>query len=61
MTVTNGKDEAIDARLEVGCMECTPDFTFFMPYSDSLDNTPEWSLASPQAKLAKHRWWQIFR
>ncbi len=58
VTVTKGEEQMLDARLEVGCLECEHKVDpYLMPYSDSLDLTPE----PPQPRLAKRKWWQIFR
>ena len=58
VTVTKGEEQMLDARLEVGCLECMHKVDpCHMPYSDSLDLTPE----PPQPRLAKRKWWQIFR
>jgi hypothetical protein len=58
VTVMEGEEQMLDARLELGCMECVPEFNpDYMPYSDSLGLIPE----PPQPRLAKRKWWQIFR
>jgi hypothetical protein len=58
VTVTKGEEQILDAQLEVGCIECGPEFNpEYMRYSDSLDLTA----STPQPRLAKRRWWQIFR
>jgi hypothetical protein len=57
VTITKRKEQMLDARLEVDCIEeCVPELNpDYIPYSDSLDLT-----ASPPPRHAKRKWWQIF-
>ena len=59
VTVTEGEEQILDARLEVGCIECRPEFDpeySPSPYSDSLDLPP----VTPPPKPAERKWWHIF-